>query len=635
MATFTLNSIPGFADQSDAICAADDPALGLILGRISSNAAFGMARLEVFQAWYYDGQTVALPVSPIDGYSYSRDELTYVWGPHLTGNKDSNWASYGPPWTMWYAAYNVDQATGDVSCATGYRGNPDHADRQAHTNDGVLKVWTIAQRQMSTMTMAAVPYFKPHSATDFVTDKPLGTSLLKDLNNSAKASVVNAEVIYVGEFSDGETAPAPVSPVDGYAYTASQILWMTSLRWTMDDDGGAPPNAVIPNMSKGQLKGWATSVGSSRLVSASVTYDTGGGGSATTYPTGRVAVFAFCVRNGQTKQVTVPGTACPWRDGAYPISGSGGGTGPATVAVLPGTSVTVAYVSGLWSVSGPIGTTLGAGSGNFYGSWDANGDPSTAANSYGTGTAASRWVNDTVNSAELLGAWTDASGNVLPLTGNPFKIGNGPVILTVPAGAAFLSMGISDGGSFSDNSGSLTLHVTSSGGLAFTGHSFGEIDTSTFFPGSTLRASTMLQLEKNVEEAWCSPEFFGPQSHAHGDTVALPTSLIDGYTYSRDELYYVWDMASTGPDAGDNHNRMTCEDVGVNPTTGAVVINSYETSTSSDGWFLNHDGTLRVIVVGMRSAEVPALTTSGSQPPAGVTGGNPDSSDGEVTFNGV
>jgi hypothetical protein len=242
MPTFTLSSIPGFADQPDTTLAHDKTALGIKLGRINANASFGMARLEVFGAGiYHDGDTVPLPVSTIDGYVYSRAELYYLWAPQNTGNPASNWVSAGAPWTLWYLAYKVDQVTGLVSCAGGYRGNQDHKDRQMQTQDGVLQVWIIAQRQRSSLVVAGGPAFTYHADSAFATDKPLTEALAQAMNQSAKVGVINSEVIYMGEFAHGATVPQPVSPADGHTYSYAECLFATCLRWTMDSDGGARP----------------------------------------------------------------------------------------------------------------------------------------------------------------------------------------------------------------------------------------------------------------------------------------------------------------------------------------------------------------------------------------------------------
>jgi len=40
---------------------------------------FAAVRTEEFWGYYKNGETVALPVSPADGYAYAREELRYVW----------------------------------------------------------------------------------------------------------------------------------------------------------------------------------------------------------------------------------------------------------------------------------------------------------------------------------------------------------------------------------------------------------------------------------------------------------------------------------------------------------------------------------------------------------------------------
>jgi len=71
--------------------------------------------------------------------------------------------------------------------------------------------------------MAATPAYLPNTFANYVVDKPLTQVMCQNLNSSAKFSVVNTEVIYMGEYYNGQTVPRPVSPVDGhqYAYTDS------------------------------------------------------------------------------------------------------------------------------------------------------------------------------------------------------------------------------------------------------------------------------------------------------------------------------------------------------------------------------------------------------------------------------
>jgi hypothetical protein len=135
----------------------DKPALGVHLNRINQNANFGIVRLEVFSGTYRHGETIPVPTSDVDGYIYNRKELMYLWSAQNTGDPNTGWASYREPWTMWYGVWNVNQTTGEVSSQIGYRGNQDHLDRQAQTNDGLLQVFVIAQRQLVGLHLSSAP----------------------------------------------------------------------------------------------------------------------------------------------------------------------------------------------------------------------------------------------------------------------------------------------------------------------------------------------------------------------------------------------------------------------------------------------------------------------------------------------
>jgi hypothetical protein len=126
--------------------------------------------------------------------------------------------------------------------------------------------------------------------------------------------------------------------------------------------------------------------------------------------------------------------------------------------LLPGSVVTVAYVSGTVSVGGGWPDS------------DANGATSSAPASSRprSGNYPSRYVDPSaypIYVGSLIG--TFAKDGVI--VGGPFKIGDGPVSLTVPAGANQLLLGVNDN-IFGDNSGSWTVGVSvhsSSSALSF------------------------------------------------------------------------------------------------------------------------------------------------------------------------
>lgn len=287
--SLSLNNIPGFSDLPNSSLAEDTPALAIYLNRISQNAAFGMVRMEIFFGKYVDGDTVGLPVSGADGYNYSREELTYAWSIATTVNPTSHWIT-GPD-SLWFGAWLVDQNTGLVSSLEAYRKSGSHPD-QANSHDGVLGVFTIAQRLKTTILIAGqLNAYTDIPDSDLVTDVPLNQSLIRQLNINSKFAAVNGEVICMGEFKAGDTVPRPVSPADGYQYTYAETFFHFSWRWTVNGS-----TFTQPDLSLGQLDRIAASVSSVGVVNTGVFYK-GSGAPALASGHGRITVFAFCSRS--------------------------------------------------------------------------------------------------------------------------------------------------------------------------------------------------------------------------------------------------------------------------------------------------------------------------------------------------
>ena len=293
----TLPIPPGYSDLSDAVLVANSPTLGIDLGKISENAKFAMVRTEVFSGIYSNGQTVALPISPIDGYVYSRSELIYFWTICNSTSPSTHWISAAD--SLFYCEWNVDQTTGDVASYEVYRRSGNHANVTG-TNDGMLQVWTVAQRQLTNLVMAASPSYSAISGASVAQDKPLTQLLAQSLNDNAKFAVVNAECFYLGDYTNGQTVTLPHSPDDGHAYSAGECHFMFSWRWT---NPPASP-AVAPPLSDGQLAPMIASVNSSGVVSITIKYVDNNGNLNSTND-GRVSVFAFTKRSG------TPGTITP------------------------------------------------------------------------------------------------------------------------------------------------------------------------------------------------------------------------------------------------------------------------------------------------------------------------------------
>src|SRR5438034_10578802 len=197
MPTFTLSGIPGFTDLSDTVLAENKPALGIHVADISQNAAFGMVRMEFFQAFYKHDDTVILPSSTADGYNYAREELLYHYTIANSANPSTRWIT-GPD-CLWYANWKVemeDPATlGKVDSQEWYRRSGQH-DNAARSTDGLLLVTTIAQRERTNLTTAVAPTFQgDQSGSIDSVDFPWKTGLATALNIGAKFSVLNTEAV--------------------------------------------------------------------------------------------------------------------------------------------------------------------------------------------------------------------------------------------------------------------------------------------------------------------------------------------------------------------------------------------------------------------------------------------------------
>lgn len=293
----TLPNIPGFADVPDLALAAGEFAQGVLLGRIAENANMGMVRPEVFVTQQKHGDTVPLPISTVDGYGYSRDELIYMWGVQSTGAPTTGQPSY-PKLLIWFAQWFVNQDTGEVTSEIWY--SNDSGKTTQKTNDGTLVVYAIATRRKNSLFLSAAPTYSDVADSEFATDKALHETPLRQLNKNAKFGVVGSEAIYMGTYKSLDVVAAPVSQADGYVYDkTTEVIWLWSWVWTTDGDTYQAPVATVPVFGNllTQLDRIDAHVEADGTVHTNVGYrydsyiDMGD-------QFGRIAVTALCFRGG-------------------------------------------------------------------------------------------------------------------------------------------------------------------------------------------------------------------------------------------------------------------------------------------------------------------------------------------------
>jgi hypothetical protein len=301
----TLDIIPGYTDLSNTALVANNPAFGIHVEAISANAAFGKVRTEFFHALYFHGDTVPLPVSPIDGYTYSRAECLYFYNIAVSTNKDSGWIQIGSG-SLWFTNWFVDQATGAVTSLEWYR-NTGSGGTRTETNDGQIIVYTIAQRQRTTLLMSATPSLSAVSEADCGIDKPWKQSLAQGLNNNAKLAVVGHEVFFCGEYVDSQQVPLStlISPDDGYHYSYAECKFLGFWRWT---SASTAPALTQPPESLAFLGPFAWNIDGSGNVSLFMERMDNDGNDTAVSSYGRIGVMAFCTR------AAVPTSASPVAD---------------------------------------------------------------------------------------------------------------------------------------------------------------------------------------------------------------------------------------------------------------------------------------------------------------------------------
>lgn len=150
----TLTQQPSFSQVANTGLVTGATLAAADIQAINEDAKFAAVRTEEFYGYYKNGETVALPVSPADGYQYSRTELAYEASLYWTGSSPYGLngliiAPYRGPTSAGGQAikigYGVDQATGAVSCAASYA-KDGLLTVETDTTDGIVMVTTIARR---------------------------------------------------------------------------------------------------------------------------------------------------------------------------------------------------------------------------------------------------------------------------------------------------------------------------------------------------------------------------------------------------------------------------------------------------------------------------------------------------------
>ncbi|HLI33441.1 MAG TPA: hypothetical protein VKW70_00230 [Terriglobia bacterium] len=153
MSQLTFTAIPGFFDLADSAIAGNQPLTDDSLQKISHNAKFAAVRCEIiFMGFYTNGNTVPTPVSPVDGYAYSRAECLFI--PVFVSTRQPA-PGFVPGQASFPALANADSYQGslvaapyelDINDATGVVACSVYGSANGAQNQGTVKVYAICQR---------------------------------------------------------------------------------------------------------------------------------------------------------------------------------------------------------------------------------------------------------------------------------------------------------------------------------------------------------------------------------------------------------------------------------------------------------------------------------------------------------
>jgi hypothetical protein len=82
---------------------------------------------------------------------------------------------------------------------------------------------------MSQLTFNTIPGFFDIADSVLAAGQPLTDDAILKISHNAKFAAVRTEILFMGYFQPGDTVPTAVSPVDGYAYSRAECMYLPIL----------------------------------------------------------------------------------------------------------------------------------------------------------------------------------------------------------------------------------------------------------------------------------------------------------------------------------------------------------------------------------------------------------------------
>ncbi len=249
MSQMKISMIPGCSDIPDTLFYSGKIAWEDIFIKICETGKFSVVRWEtIFMGYYRSGATVGQPVSPVDGYQYSPQEVRYDFSVFTTRGAGPNFIngqalvptfalgqiSNNQPANLYWPAMDIDDITGQVTNTVSYFAQGRVP--ETITGDGILKVDAICQRQsLNTLVMfisssappspvVSVAYsFGPTVSGGMpVYSWSIGGTLPTGISINALTGVISGTTTQTGSF-----------PLTLFVRDATGLLAQQSFTWTI------------------------------------------------------------------------------------------------------------------------------------------------------------------------------------------------------------------------------------------------------------------------------------------------------------------------------------------------------------------------------------------------------------------
>lgn len=444
------------------------------------------------------------------------------------------------------------------------------------------------------LTIQVPPGYSDLDDAVLVVGQPaLGIDLAKIYDN-AVFGMTRPEIFVYGPFENKEVVPIPISPIDGYQYKRSELLYLWAVQNSVDKSTGwitAHDSLWFCEWGVDQTTG---------LVSSNEWYRRSGkhyDGVHTFDGTLTVWVVAQRLQADlvMASSPSYSAVSSGWigTDQPYSQQLAQGLNDDSKFAVVNKEAFYLGEYSDGQTVTMPTspcdGYSYSSGECKFTFSW--------------------RWTTD---------------GTAAHVTEPPLTYGQlGPIQASVDS-AGVVSISIS----YVDDNNNLNAYSEgriavfafcqrsgTPGSVSPAANSFAEISFNQFMPGQALEYTTLQQMLANTLQALLEVEYFGPTSYKHADVIPTPTSPIDGFAYARTDLTYVWSFSDT-TNAGGSDLRMASFGGAIDQTTGTV--HCYGFRLPPGGGYVALDQSkprISVIVVARRNAQLPTSITSSSTDP--------------------